>query len=156
MFTRTLEYALRAVAHLAMKNPGAVTAAELATATQVPAPYLSKVLQQLRHHDLVVSRRGVGGGVRLARPPELITILDIANAVEPIKPIAVCPLGLAGHGARLCALHHRMDSALEQIEAAFAASTLAEVVEQRDGVIPLCPFPADKVSRASSKGAPTG
>ena len=139
MFSRTLEYALRAMAHLAMREPQAVTAAKLAVVTKVPAPYLSKVLQQLRSHDLVLSQRGVGGGIRLARPAQQITILDVTEAVDPIRRIQSCPLGLPGHGSRLCPLHRRMDDAMGQIESTFRRSTLAELVQESDGITALCP-----------------
>lgn len=151
MFSRTLDYALRAVAHLALREPEAVTAGQMAEVTQVPAAYLSKVLQQLRQHDIVLSQRGVGGGMRLARPADELTILDVANAVEPINRIKTCPLGLAGHGVNLCPLHRRLDNALQQIEQTFADSTLAELIQDRGGVAPLCPFPQVKIKSKRKK-----
>ena len=47
MFSQTVEYALRAVAHLADRAPAARTTDEIAAATRVPKAYLSKVLQGL-------------------------------------------------------------------------------------------------------------
>ena len=141
MFSRTLEYALRAAAHLAMSAPELVTAAEMAEATQVPGAYLSKVLQQLRDHDIVATQRGIGGGMKLARPAAELTILDIAEAVEPIPRIRSCPLNITGHGAKLCPLHRRLDQAMAIIEQNFAESTLADLVDEQQGIKPLCPFP---------------
>jgi Rrf2 family protein len=145
LFSRTLEYALRAAAHLALSAPEFVTAAEMAEATQVPAAYLSKVLQQLRDHGIVVTQRGIGGGMKLARPATELTILDIADAVEPIQRIRSCPLGISGHGVRLCPLHRRLDQAMAAIEQTFAESTLADLVEDKEGRSPLCPFPHNEV-----------
>ena len=152
LFSRTLEYALRAMAHLAMREPDAVTASRLAEITKVPAPYLSKVLQQLRDHDLVLSQRGVGGGIRLAREASQITILDVASAVDPVKRIDTCPLGLPGHGSKLCPLHRRMDNALMQIETTFANSSLAELIQESDGITPLCPVPGIDAGTDGSLG----
>ena len=138
-----------------MEAPAAVTAGTLAKRTKVPAPYLSKVLQQLRQNNIVLSQRGVGGGIRLAKPAEELTILDVANAVEPVERIKTCPLNLAGHGQILCPLHQKMDYALEQIETTFASATLASLLHQNDnGVAPLCPVPGlenltDPISDAS-------
>src|SRR5690348_15828442 len=116
MFSQTVEYALRAIVHLAYEAPEARTTAQIAEATRVPKDYLSKILQELAKGGIVRTQRGVGGGVSLARPPEELTILDVVNAIEPIQRITTCPLGLAAHGVRLCPLHKRMDAALETVE----------------------------------------
>lgn len=149
MFSRTLEYALRAVAHLALRAPEAVSAKRMAEATKVPAPYLSKVLQQLRSRGIVDSQRGVGGGVRLSRPPEELTIWDVAEAVDPIERIRSCPLELANHGVNLCPLHRRMDDALALIEKTFTDTTLADLLSEPEGKLPLCPYPNIRAKTAT-------
>jgi Rrf2 family protein len=138
MFSDTVEYALRAVVYLAYEAPEARTTAQIAEATKVPRDYLSKILQGLAKKEIVQTQRGVGGGVWLARRPEELTILDVVNAVEPIKRIKTCPLGLSSHGARLCPLHKRMDAALASVEAAFKNTTLAEVLAEPSDSVPLC------------------
>src|SRR5436305_8347186 len=112
MFSQTVEYALRAVVHLAYEAPEARTTAQIAEATKVPKDYLSKILQGLAKKGIVQTQRGVGGGVALVKMPEDLTILDVVNAVEPIERIMTCPLGLVTHGVRLCPLHKPMDEAL--------------------------------------------
>ena len=139
MFSRTVEYALRAVVHLAHESPHPRTTAQVAAATQVPKDYLVKVLQALAEKGLVKTQRGVGGGVSLTRTPDQLTILDVVNAVEPIERIATCPLNLPNHGANLCPLHRRMDAALAGVEEALRASTLAEVLAEPTATsVPLC------------------
>ncbi len=142
MISQTVEYALRAVVYLAAEAPGHRTTEQIAKATRVPAAYLSKVLQSLARAKIVVSRRGIGGGMTLAHGPADLTILAVVNAVEPIQRIRSCPLGLAAHGVRLCPLHRRLDAALESVERAFGETTLAEVVAEPTKSRPLCPFPA--------------
>ncbi|GAB5444539.1 MAG: Rrf2 family transcriptional regulator [Fuerstiella sp.] len=138
MLSQTVEYALRAIVHLAQHAPNPQKTSEIAAATKVPAAYLAKVLQSLRAKDLVRLQRGVGGGVSLIPQPAELTILDVVNAVDPIQRITSCPLDLASHGVRLCALHRRMDDAIEGMEAAFAATTLAELLEDPNPSVPLC------------------
>lgn len=142
MFSQTVEYALRAVVFLASQAPASRTTGQISVATQVPAPYLAKVLQGLVKAGVLRTQRGVGGGVSLARPAEELTILEVVNAVDPLKRIHTCPLGLASHGVRLCPLHKRMDRALASVEDAFRSTTLAEVLAEPTQSVPLCDFPA--------------
>ncbi|WP_171472280.1 RrF2 family transcriptional regulator [Frigoriglobus tundricola] len=139
MFSQTVEYALRAVIHLANEAPAARTTAQIADATRVPKDYLSKILQGLAKKGIVDTQRGVGGGISLAKPPTELTILDVVNAVEPIKRFLVCPLDLPNHGTNLCPLHKRMDDAMATVEAAFRNTTLAEVLADPSNTsVPLC------------------
>ncbi len=138
MFSQTVEYALRAVVHLADQSPHPQTTDEIAAATLVPKAYLSKVIQGLSRAGIVHSKRGAGGGVALVDDPGDLTILDVVNAVEPIVRIRHCPLGLKAHGTRLCPLHKRMDKALAMVEAAFGTTTLAELLAEPTSSHPLC------------------
>ena len=110
MISQTAEYALRAVVWLGGRSDEPVGTKHISQAAQVPAGYLSKVLQMLARADLVVSTSGRGGGFRLTRRPEEISVLDVINAVDPIQRIRECPLHLAGHGTELCPLHRRLDA----------------------------------------------
>jgi Rrf2 family transcriptional regulator, nitric oxide-sensitive transcriptional repressor len=141
MFSQTVEYALRAVVFLADQAPDPATTDQIANATKVPKPYLSKVLQNLGRGDIVRSQRGIGGGVTLVKSPKDLTILEVVNAVEPIERILVCPLGLKSHGKQLCPLHRRMDDSLATVEKAFKSTTLAELLAGSTGSHPLCEVP---------------
>lgn len=143
MISRTVEYALRAIVSLASDPESPRTTRQVAEATQVPPSYLSKVLQTLVEAGLVASQRGLGGGFVLTRNPAKMTVLEAVNAVEPIQRIRSCPLRLRSHGVRLCALHQRLDDALASVEKAFAASTIADLVADRNNERPLCPHSAE-------------
>ena len=140
MFSQTVEYALRAVVHLAYEAPVPRTTAQIAAATRVPRDYLAKILQNLVKTGVVSTRRGVGGGVALVKPPADLTILEVVRAVEPggVQRITTCPLGLAAHGARLCPLHKRLDAAIGTVEAAFGGVTLAQILAEPGDSVPLC------------------
>ena len=129
MFSQTVEYALRAAAHLASEHPRPRTADQIAEATQVPRYYLSKILQNLVRAGVFRSQRGVGGGLSLAKGTEHLTILEIVNGVEPIRRIRTCPLGLVAHKAQLCPLHGRLDEAMGMVEDALRNTTLAQLLE---------------------------
>ena len=141
MFSQTVEYALRGVVHLADRAPAAQTTEQIAAVTQVPRAYLSKVLQSLVRAGIVRSQRGTGGGMKLARDPTALTLLDVVDAVDPLPRITSCPLGLEAHGVHLCPLHRRMDEAMSRVEEAFRRTTLAEILSE-PGESPLCEIAA--------------
>ena len=144
MFSQTSEYALRAIVWLATHFPEPQTTQQIAAATRVPAGYLAKVLQSLGRADLVNSQRGLYGGFTLTRPPGEISVLEVMNAVDPIRRIESCPLGIASHGKDLCALHRRLDNAIAHIERAFSQSTLADLLAEPSGSQPLCEIEVPK------------
>jgi Rrf2 family protein len=156
MLSQTVEYALRAVVHLANVAPDAATTDQIAQVTRVPKAYLSKVLQSLVRGGIVRSQRGLGGGMTLAKAPSKLTLLDVVNAVEPIQRIRTCPLGLPSHGARLCPLHRRLDDALAQVETAFGRTVLGELLAEPSSSVPLCEFPDAAASQpaAGRRGRP--
>src|SRR5689334_15256620 len=123
MISQTIEYALRAMNTLAMLNGAASTSEAIAAATQVPQGYLSKVMRDLVRADLVQSFRGPRGGFRLARDPSTISLLDIVNAVDPIRRISACPLK-DPHHVDLCPLHRCLDDVLAHTEQRFRCTSL--------------------------------
>jgi Rrf2 family protein len=138
MISQTAEYALRAVVCLGTApDHRPLTTHAIAEKTLVPAGYLSKVLQGLGRAGLVESQRGLRGGFVLARPLDEISVLDVINAVDPLKRIKRCPLGLVAHGTRLCPLHRRLDEAIAQVESLFEGTSIAELLSEPSSSVPL-------------------
>ena len=80
-----VDYALRAMLELAAAG-GLVKGEQLATAQAIPQKFLEAILVDLRHAELVTSRRGVEGGYALGKPASEISLADVIRAVE--GPIA--------------------------------------------------------------------
>jgi len=138
MFSQTVEYALRAVVFLAQHEAtGPVGNRRIAEVTQVPPSYLSKVLHDLAAANILSSRRGVGGGFQLRSSPDKLTVLDVVNAVDPLKRITSCPLSLSSHCERLCPMHARLDEAIGTMETTLSQSTIREVMFLPDAPQPL-------------------
>ena len=138
MFSQTNEYALRIITYLAAHADAPAKNAAIAKATKVPPGYLYKVLQTLDKAGLVTARRGMHGGFMLTRAARDITVFEVVQAVDPLPRIRTCPLHLASHGVRLCALHHRLDQAFILVEEAFRASTIADLLDDPRPSRPLC------------------
>jgi Rrf2 family transcriptional regulator, nitric oxide-sensitive transcriptional repressor len=129
MFSQTMEYALRAVIWLVDHGEHPQTAREIAAGMKVPSMYLSKVMQQLVHAGIVTGQRGKLGGFRLARGPREISVLEVINAVDPIKRIKACPLGLERHREHLCPLHFKLDQSLAAMENDFRTTCIADMTD---------------------------
>ena len=67
-----------------------VSAARLAEETGLPVPTVQKLVSKLTAAGRMRSSRGVGGGLRLARPPAAISLADIVEAVEGPIALAAC------------------------------------------------------------------
>ncbi len=82
--TRSSTYALAALACLARHGgAGLVPSHALAAqATQVPERFLLKLLLPLVSAGILRSVRGPGGGYKLARPANAISVLDVVQAVD--------------------------------------------------------------------------
>ena len=138
MISQTVEYALRAIVTLAQNDGKACTSQKISELTQVPAPYLSKLMQVLVRGGLVRSQRGLHGGFVLTKQPGELTIWDVVDVVEPFQRIRECPLGLSTHGTNLCPLHRRLDKAMENAEQAFRETTISELLGEEGSATPLC------------------
>lgn len=138
MLSQTVEYALRAVVVLAKSQGSSRTVAEVAAQTGVPPEYLSKIMGGMVRTGLVQAQRGRGGGFLLARAPEELSVLDVVSAVDPIRRIRRCPLGLAEHRSQLCSLHRTIDEAMDTMERALAAATIASLLGEAPENSPLC------------------
>ena len=83
--TRQADYALRAILYLARdygdKDTRASTS-QIAEDQEIPASFLAKIISQLSIAGIIQTSRGAKGGVRLARKPEDISLLDVVEAID--------------------------------------------------------------------------
>lgn len=148
MISQTAEYALRAIVFLADQEDVPLTTARIAEGTQVPAGYLSKVMNSLSRARVVNAQRGPNGGFVLARPSNVLTVLEVVNAVDPIQRFPECPLKLPHHGKNLCPLHRKLDDTARMAEEAFGSTTIRDLLDVPETRKPLCRFPLPKPAKA--------
>ena len=89
--TRQADYATRAILHLARigKN-GHVATSRVAKEQQIPPAFLVKIISQLSIAGILHTSRGARGGVRLARKPKNITLLQVIEAIDGPIRLNVC------------------------------------------------------------------
>jgi len=86
--SRHTDYAARIVLHLSLEGEGArVTAREIAERRLIPPAFIRRIVSRLSGAGILITSRGNGGGITLARPPARITLLDVVAAME--GPIAL-------------------------------------------------------------------
>ena len=107
MFSKTTNYALRAIAYLAGLYPDyKADSTEIATATHTPRRFLLKILTSLKFHKILTSGRGIGGGFRLSKDPASISLYEVVIIFEDIDHLDSCPLGNNCSDNAGCPIHH--------------------------------------------------
>jgi len=81
LFTKSTAYALQALIELS-KYDKPMDVNTLSEKTEIPKPFLAKLLQNLSKKNVIKSYKGVHGGFLLHKKPEEIKILDIFKAME--------------------------------------------------------------------------
>jgi Rrf2 family iron-sulfur cluster assembly transcriptional regulator len=134
---QTAEYALRAVAQLAILAPGeTMRATDLAKKTHVPRHYMAKVLRRLVAAGLLDVRKGPGGGYRLAHPPSRISFVRVFEAVDA-APGDGCAFGFSRCDAQKpCPLHPSWSIVKEAVRSWATTTTLADVRDQATSARP--------------------
>ncbi len=72
------------------KKRAQINAGQLAEETGLPAPTVQKLVSRLTSAGLLRSTRGIGGGLKLARPAAAISLADIVEAVEGPIALTAC------------------------------------------------------------------
>ncbi|HZK43995.1 MAG TPA: Rrf2 family transcriptional regulator [Syntrophomonadaceae bacterium] len=89
--TRQTEYAIKTMLELAKNANGNVISTRFISEQQeIPEDFLKKTIKLLVLADLVITQRGAQGGVKLARPAEEITLVEIITAIEGPIALNVC------------------------------------------------------------------
>jgi len=118
--------------YLAVNGEGLATVGQIAARYRVSKSHLTRVVWELGRAGFVETVRGKGGGLRLARPAEAISVGAVARHSERSIPLAECFPGGAG-GCRIasCCVYRQV---LAEAEAAFFAEldryTVGDLVDR--------------------------
>jgi Rrf2 family transcriptional regulator, nitric oxide-sensitive transcriptional repressor len=88
--TAFTDYALRALMRLAGEPERTFTTDEIAREFDISRNHLTKVVRELAEGGFIATQRGAGGGFRLARPAEKITIGEVVKLLEARHAIVEC------------------------------------------------------------------
>jgi Rrf2 family protein len=130
--SRKIDYAIRAMIHLASIPPGTVVPfREIGRQMSVPEDFLAKILKTLVDQGIVRSTRGPHGGYKLARAAEAINVLEIIEAAEGPVAVNVCLDDDDACGRQpFCTMTSVWREGQERMLDVFRGTTLASLAEK--------------------------
>jgi Rrf2 family transcriptional regulator, nitric oxide-sensitive transcriptional repressor len=133
------DFGLRVLTRLAGDPDRDFATRDLARDFAVSQHHLNKVVTSLSKAGYVTTRRGRGGGLRLARPPDEIRLGDVVRDLE--QGVALVECFRADGGACTLTLNCRLITPLRAAQASFLQElncvTLADAAYRVGGEIPL-------------------
>ncbi len=133
--TAFTDFGLRALMRLAEEPERTMTTDEIAEEHGISRNHLVKVVRELSEAGFITTQRGGGGGMRLARPANEITIGEVVRRLEARHALVECFRNDGG----ACTLNPgcRLKSRLKRAQEAFLAdldrSTLADCIAPARG-----------------------
>ena len=125
-------FAVTAMIDLAARQgDGPVTLAGIAERQSISLSYLEQLFGKLRRHKLVNSVRGPGGGYRLARAMDEITVADIIIAVDEPLDATQCGGREDCHDSRRCMTHDLWIDLNRTIYAYLEGITLGSLMDRQ-------------------------
>ncbi len=109
MFSKTCEYAIRAMIFIARKTKEGQRAGikEIAKGIDSPEHFIAKILQELGRKGLVQSMKGPNGGFYLDKTSMERSLADVVRTIDGDKVLRGCGLGLRYCSeTHPCPIHH--------------------------------------------------
>lgn len=126
-------YAVTAMLDLALNatnNP--ISLADISRRQEISLSYLEQLFSKLRQKMLVSSVRGPGGGYKLSRAAETISVAEIIDAVNESLDVTSCGGSGNCQDGQVCLTHHLWCDLSDQIHQFLTGITLAGLVERQD------------------------
>ena len=122
-------YAVTAMLDLSLNyGQGSITLADISDRQGISLSYLEQLFARLRKQELVSSTRGPGGGYRLSRTADEISVFDVISAVDENIDSTACQGKANCQGEEACLSHELWTSLSEQISLYLSDISLGQVV----------------------------
>ncbi|MET6998172.1 RrF2 family transcriptional regulator [Chitinophaga defluvii] len=133
MFSKTCEYAIRAILFIAQKSKDGdrVGIKEIAHGTDAPEHFIAKILQDLSRRGLIQSVKGPNGGFFLDKAALRFSLADVVKAVDGDRLFSGCGLGLKQCSeTHPCPIHHEFKKVRKDILNMLEKAKVGEFHEQ--------------------------
>ena len=137
IYTKTGEYAIRAILYLARKGQNILSmASEIAKKEDIPSFYLSKILQKLAKLGYVESYKGRGGGFKISQIALKSTILEIIEKIEGPIITYTCVTGFKEcSDDNPCPMHYEWKKLREEIKNLISTKTVEEISKEYSAIL---------------------
>ena len=128
--SKLTDYATVILSFMAKDARDVHAAVEIASATGIALPTVSKILKLLVHENVLISTRGAKGGYALASTPDKITVAAVISALE--GPIALTECSISHQGceqASGCGIRGNWGLINQAIHGALESVTLADMIK---------------------------
>lgn len=134
--TRQTNYAVRILMYCAADAENLSRIPDIAKSYSVSELFLFKILQPLAKAGIMETVRGRNGGVRLARPADQITLLDVVKTTEENFAMAECFDNDASECPLVnsCALNSALRRALNAFFDVLSEYTIDDLVKARPDI----------------------
>lgn len=132
MFSTSCDYGLQAMLFLALhySDDENIDLTSISEELDIPKHFLSKILQLLVKHKLLVSMKGPTGGFRLNRKPDDITLIEIIEAIDGLDIFNECGIGFKKcNDDHPCPIHYEYKEVRKKIRNLFENKTLKQLTE---------------------------
>lgn len=133
MFSKTCEYAIRAMIFIAQKSKqqSKTGIKEIAKEIGAPEHFIAKILQDLCRSGLLQSSKGPTGGFYLDSHSQQRSLLEIVKVIDGDKLFNGCGLGLDSCSEKKpCPLHHQFKIVRQNIYDMLENARVDELQEQ--------------------------
>lgn len=118
---------LHALSYLKNKKSGLASAKEMAKQFKVSVNHLAKVCRRLVQAGLASSVRGPLGGIRLAKPPNEVLLMQIYEAIDGPLPLNTCFLGKKSCTFGNCMFGNMVSKIKQLVADYFSHTSLADL-----------------------------
>lgn len=132
IFSRSTQYAIQALVRIVEKDEREyLSVDQLSKDLDIPNEFLAKLLQRLAKNGYLESRKGPGGGFKLARRPETIDLYEVVEIFEGPEPLSECVFDGKECSSKEepCPLHEEWSEIRDQIIDLTNRSNLSELAE---------------------------
>lgn len=127
--SKITDYGVVVLSNLSNRDDRLASAVDIAGVTGIPEPTVAKVLKTAARANLVIGQRGAGGGYRLTRTADAISITEIIEAFEGPIALTACVDGGDGNCSveAFCAMRQNWDTVNQAIRNALTKVTLRDM-----------------------------